>query len=99
MSGVLCHKIAQAAKKDIEAAKEGIEFPDLDHLAKLQEGRTLKRSVHTMLARKSSMPPPFKIDMPYSDGTAEAHVLLPHEYFAACFEKDEILETKYFARC
>ena len=90
MSGVLCHKIAQAAKKDIEAAKEGIEFPDLDHLAKLQEGRTLKRSVHTMLARKSSMPPPFKIDMPYSDGTAEAHVLLPHEYFAACFEKDEI---------
>ena len=46
MSGVLAHEIAQAAQRDVQGARDGKVFPDLDKLANLEQGRNLIRSVH-----------------------------------------------------
>ena len=89
ISGVLAHKIAKATKEDLEAAREGKEFPDLEQLANLQEGKNVARSVHNTLAKTSSLPSPLKVEMPYSDGLSQAHVLLPHEYFAALYANEQ----------
>ena len=89
MSGVLCHKVAQAAQKDIREGKAGGEFPDLDRLANLKQGKNLKRSVHGILAKSATWPMPMKVQMPYVDGEHFAHILLPHEMFAAFYENQE----------
>ena len=88
MSGVLAHEIAQAAQRDVQGARDGKVFPDLDKLANLEQGRNLIRSVHDRLRRQSTLPEPVKVAMPYTDGLHEALILLPHEWFAAMSEDD-----------
>eukprot|EP00438_Fugacium_kawagutii_P010151 Skav200440 [mRNA] locus=scaffold559:16017:17858:- [translate_table: standard] len=90
MSGVLAHQIAVACKKDFELCKRGYNFPDLDRLANLKEGRNLIRSVHATLEKSTTLPAPMKASVPYTDGLAEGHFLLPHEYFSAMFEDPEL---------
>lgn len=90
MSGVLAHQVAVACKKDLEACKEGYDFPDLYKLANLKQGRNLIRSVHSSLERSTNMPAPMKASVPYRDGLAEGHFLLPREYFAAMFEDADL---------
>ena len=88
MSGVLAHEIAQAAQRDVQGAREGKKIPDLEKLASIEQGRNLLRSVHDRLRRQSTLPEPVKVAMPYTDGLQEAHILLPHEWFAAMSEDD-----------
>jgi hypothetical protein len=97
MSGVQVHKIAQAAKRDIDMAKNGSRFPDLDQLANLQHGKHVIRSVHSMLAKSSPLPSPFRAPMPYTDGVQDSLLLLPHELFAYMYEKQHVWEQKILA--
>lgn len=94
MSGVQVHKIVQAAKRDIDNAKQGSQFPDLDQLASLQHGKKNIRSVYSMLAKSSPLPSPFHAPMPYTDGLQDSLLLLPHELFAHMYENTHVWEQK-----
>ena len=84
MSCALCHSIAKAATLDMRAAKDGAEFPDLEHLGNLAAGKAgnVWRDV-MQKADAGNMPKPYKVSMPYSGGPQPTSILLPHEYFAA----------------
>lgn len=86
LSGVFVHSIAQAAQKDIQAARDGYSLPDLDKLSNLVQGKNLMRSVHYHLAKTSTLPKAFQEQVPYKDGSHPTSILLPHEQFAAMFE-------------
>ena len=86
LSGTVVHKISQAAAKDIEQAREGAIFPDLEKMARLKQGRNLVRSVHDALSKASSLPMPLTLEIPFKDGYHPSSILLPHEYFASMFE-------------
>lgn len=88
ISGVLAHRVAVAANKDIEKTKAGFELPKLKKLALLSQGRNLIRSVHSTLEAETSLPLPVEIPMPYTNGMESGHFLMPHEYFAAMFEDE-----------
>eukprot|EP00435_Cladocopium_sp_Y103_P022459 s3931_g5.t1 len=88
MSGVLAHEIAQAAQRDLEGAREGKVYPDLERLANLQQGRNVMRQIFSQLRKATSLPEPLKVPMPYTDGLQDTFILLPHEWFAAMSEDD-----------
>ena len=82
LSGVQCHQIAVAAKKDLEGSASGHTFSGLARLAQLQRGQNLGRSVYTLLSKTTALPPPLQAPLPYTDGVHPAFILLPQELFA-----------------
>lgn len=89
LSGVLCHKIAQAAVQDMQKVKDGKKMPDLEKVAKLKHGKNLVQGVYRSMADCSSLPRPFQVEMPFQDGAHTSSILLPHELFASMYEKPE----------
>lgn len=86
LSPTTCHKVAQAAAKDINDARNGFEFSDLEGLASVVHGKNVLGRLERMLKQQSDLPLPLKTDMQFIDGPGEAHIMLPHEIFAAYFK-------------
>ena len=90
LSGVTCGKIAQAAVSDINVAVEGADLASLKKLASISHLRHVAYRVDKQMRTDSDLPPPYHVDMQYSNGAEQkAAILLPHEYFAAMYENKD----------
>ena len=86
LSANLIHGIVVAAAKDIQATKDGFTLPAIDRIANVAVGRNLNASIHTRLQKKSDLPSPFTVNIPFKDGNHPSGILLPHELFAALYQ-------------
>lgn len=86
LSANLIHGIVVAAAKDIQATKDGFTLPAIDRIANVAHGRNLNASIHTRLQKKSDLPSPFTVNIPFKDGNHPTGILLPHELFAALYQ-------------
>ena len=64
LSARICHSIARASSQDLEKAREGFRMPDLERISVLEHGKNLQRSFGTRVAKLSTLPSPFDIDIP-----------------------------------
>ena len=88
--GELVHSIAVAAQKDLDNQKEGYKIIDLQKITHLKHGKNLGPSLTRMMAREADLPDPFEVDIPMqasSPHCPSASILLPHEFFAAMYQK------------
>ena len=85
LSAAIIHGIAVAAAKDIQATKDGFTLPAIDRIANVTFGRNVKTSIYRRLQRKSDLPSPFTVNIPFKDGSHPSGILLPHELFAALY--------------
>ena len=95
MSGALIHSIAKAAQQDLENAASGLKITELKKIASLEHAKNLGPMLTRMMAKESTLPDPLQVHMPMKgsvDHTPSAAILLPHEYFAAMYQKDEAWE-------
>lgn len=94
LSGVQCHQISVAARRDLDGSKNDQIFNDLARLARLQRGQNLVRSVYTLLSKTTALPPPLQAPLPYKDGVHPAFILLPHELFAYMWDHQDVWKRK-----
>ena len=85
LSANIIHGMAVAAAKDIQATKDGFTLPAIDRIANITFGRNVNTSIYTRLQRKSDLPLPFTVNIPFKDGSHPSGILLPHELFAALY--------------
>ena len=93
LSGAIVHGLAQAAVKDLQGAKEGHTFPTVERLGKIAQGRNALRAVYGELATACPLPQPYKVEMPFKDGTFMQSILLPHEWFSAMYDNQQAWRT------
>ena len=86
LSANLIHGIVVAAARDIQATKDGFTLPAIDRIANVAYGRNLNASIHTRLQKKSDLPSPFRVNIPFKDGNHPSGFLLPHGLFAALYQ-------------
>ena len=84
LSGMLVHSLAEAAVKDLQSASTGCTFPTVERLGKIAQGCNLIRTLYDHLAKACPLPHPFKVEMPFTDGSFMQSFLLPHECFLLC---------------
>ena len=103
MSPQQIQHIASCAMQDVEKAKGGSTFPDLEFLSKIgNEGRH-PNNMHRDLMRRingmSGLPPATTIHIPSKRGDTDAALVLPHEIFAHLYahHRDKF-EKQFFPR-
>ena len=82
LSAALCHCILMAAARDLEAAKQGTKFPEIDRTVKVKLSKNFQRCLDQDLRKIAALPKPMEADIPMQGGLtdcASSAVLLPHE--------------------
>ena len=82
LSAALCHSILMAAARDLEAAKQGTEFPEIDRAVKVKLSKNVQRCLDQDLRKIAALPKPMEADIPMQGGPtdcASSAILLPHE--------------------
>lgn len=93
LSGMIVRSLAEAAVKDLQSASAGCAFPTVERLGKIAQGRNLIRTVYDHLAKACPLPHPFKVEMPFTDGSFMQSILLPHEWFSAMYDMKQAWRT------
>ena len=85
----LAGEIANKTCSDIQAAKAGAEFPELEKLASqnICDGRW--PSFKNIMAAECDLPEPEIVEMPWKSGPANTGILLPHAVSAAMYNNPE----------
>lgn len=82
--------MALAAQIDIDKAADGYQVTKIREVSKLKYARNLDRSIAGLMAKEADLPRPFEVSIPMKgqvDQVPSAAILLPHEMFAAFYEK------------
>ena len=90
LSGAKVHSLALAAQIDIDKAADGYQVTKIREVSKLKYARNLDRSIAGLMAKEADLPRPFEVSIPMKgqvDQVPSAAILLPHEMFAAFYEK------------
>lgn len=90
LSGAKVHSLALAAQIDIDKAADGYQVTKIREVSKLKYARNLDRSIAALMAKEADLPSPFEVSIPMKgqvDQVPSAAILLPHEMFAAFYEK------------